>query len=153
MRAALYARVSTTDQTCENQLRELREYAVRRGVEAVEFVEHGVSGAKRSRPALDALLVQLRQRRFDVLVVWSMDRLSRSAAHAAALIEELTELGVTIVAMKQGLDTSTVTGRAFAQMSGIFAEIERENITRARESWPREGEGERQAARSRAGSD
>jgi DNA invertase Pin-like site-specific DNA recombinase len=94
----------------------------------VEFVEHGISGATRSRPALDQMLRDNRRRRFGAVVVWSIDRLSRSVAHAAGLIEELQEHDVTLIALRQGIDTSTTAGRAFAQMASIFAEIERENI-------------------------
>jgi putative DNA-invertase from lambdoid prophage Rac len=74
------------------------------------------------------MLRELRRRRFGAVVVWSVDRLSRSVAHAAALIEEFHEYGVTLIAIRQGIDTSTSAGRAFAQMASIFAEIERENI-------------------------
>ncbi len=78
-RVALYARVSTADQTCENQLLELRRYCEARGLEVVrEFVDHGVSGTKDRRPALDELLTDARRRRFDMLVCWRLDRLGRS---------------------------------------------------------------------------
>jgi DNA invertase Pin-like site-specific DNA recombinase len=75
IRAALYARVSTVDQTCENQLSELRSYAGARGWSAREFVDGGVSGAKESRPALDDLLRAARRRQVDTLVCWRLDRL------------------------------------------------------------------------------
>jgi DNA invertase Pin-like site-specific DNA recombinase len=128
-RVALYARVSTDDQTCENQLCELRAHvALRQWAPAREFIDHGISGAKRSRPALDELLRCARRRQIGVVLCWSLDRLSRSAAHAAALIDELHQLGVTIISVKQGIDTSSPMGRAFGQMAGIFAEIEREAI-------------------------
>jgi DNA invertase Pin-like site-specific DNA recombinase len=65
MKAAIYARVSTTDQTCENQLRELRAYCKARGLTATEFVDAGVSGAKESRPALEAMLREARRRKFE----------------------------------------------------------------------------------------
>ena len=72
MRAAIYARVSTSDQTCENQLRELRAYCEARGLTAIEYVDAGVSGARESRPALDALLKDARRRKFDLLMVWKL---------------------------------------------------------------------------------
>ena len=79
MRVALYARVSTTDQNCEMQLRELREYCERRGWEiAGEYVDTGWSGAKASRPQLDRLMKDGCQHRFDAVLVWKLDRFGRS---------------------------------------------------------------------------
>jgi DNA invertase Pin-like site-specific DNA recombinase len=80
-RAALYARVSTTDQRPDAQLDALRSYASARGLEAVgEHVDHGVSGAKARRPALDRLLAGARRRSFDVVVVTKLDRLAAACA-------------------------------------------------------------------------
>jgi DNA invertase Pin-like site-specific DNA recombinase len=75
MRAAVYARVSTTDQTTDNQLIELRRYVGERGWQLAEYVDEGVSGAKQKRPELDRLLKDARCRQLDVLIVWSLDRL------------------------------------------------------------------------------
>ena len=77
MRAALYARVSTGEQTADNQLLELRRYAEARGWAATEFVDEGWSGAKERRPALDRLLAAAKRCQFDVLVVLHLDRLGR----------------------------------------------------------------------------
>ena len=79
-RIALYARVSTTDQTLEPQLHALREYTHSRGLEAAEYLDHGVSGAKDRRPALDRLLADAKRRRFDIVAVTKLDRLARSEA-------------------------------------------------------------------------
>jgi DNA invertase Pin-like site-specific DNA recombinase len=73
MRCALYARVSTLDQQPANQLAELRRYAEARGWTAVDYVDHGVSGAKDSRPALDRLVKDAKRRKFDVVVAWKLD--------------------------------------------------------------------------------
>src|SRR5688500_7693386 len=89
LRAALYARVSTADQTCENQLLELHGYVAVRGWTATEHVDRGVSGAKDRRPALDQLVIDARRRRFDVLVVWRLDRLGRNLRHLVTILEEL----------------------------------------------------------------
>ncbi len=72
-RAAIYARVSTLDQEPENQLRELRRYVEARNWVGTEFVDRGVSGARDSRPALDALVKDARRRKFDVVVCWRLD--------------------------------------------------------------------------------
>src|ERR1700682_147272 len=90
-RVALYARVSTVNgqQDPEMQLRELREYAVRRGLEVIgEYVDHGVSGAKDSRPALNRLMTDAKQRRFDILLVWKLDRFARSLKHLVNALAE-----------------------------------------------------------------
>ena len=81
MRAALYARVSTSDQNCEMQLRELRQYAAARNWEiAGEYVDAGWSGAKANRPELTRLMQDVRERRFDAVLVWKLDRWGRSVA-------------------------------------------------------------------------
>ena len=87
-RAAIYARVSTPDQEPENQLAELRHYITARGWTAVEYVDHGVSGAKERRPALDRMIGDARRRRFDVLVCWRLDRLGRSLKHLVSRAEQ-----------------------------------------------------------------
>jgi DNA invertase Pin-like site-specific DNA recombinase len=128
MRAALYARVSTLDQEPENQLRELRTYAALRGWQAKEYVDHGVSGAKEFRPSLDALLKDARRRRFDVLVVWRLDRLGRNLRHLVLFLDELQALGVAFVTLGEGFDTSTPAGRLQLHILSAMAEFERARI-------------------------
>ncbi len=93
MRAAIYARVSTVDQEPENQLQDLRQYVEARGWTAQEFVDHGVSGTKDRRPALDRLVADARRRKVDTVVVWRLDRLGRSLKHLVTLLDELQALG------------------------------------------------------------
>src|SRR5437763_14163726 len=104
MRAAIYARVSTLDQEPENQLGELRRYIEARGWTATEYVDHGVSGAKEKRPALDRLTADAKRRRFDVLVCWRLDRLGRNLRHLVTLIEDLQSLGVAFISLGEGID-------------------------------------------------
>src|SRR6185295_8080392 len=99
MRVALYARVSTLDQTPENQLQELRRYCEARGWSAVEYVDQGVSGSKESRPALDSLIKDAKRRKFDVLVCWRLDRLGRNLRHLILLLDELHAVGVAFVSL------------------------------------------------------
>jgi DNA invertase Pin-like site-specific DNA recombinase len=129
MRAALYARVSTADQTCENQLLELRRYGEARGWQVYrEYVDQGVSGAKDRRPALDELIADARRRRFDVIVCWRLDRLGRSLRHLVTLLEELHAVGVGFISLGEGIDLSTPAGRLQLHILGALAEFERSRI-------------------------
>ncbi len=121
---ALYARVSTVDQHPEAQLHRLREYAAARGAEAVEFVDHGVSGRKDKRPALDKLLGAARRREVRAVVVVKLDRLARSVRHLTQLAEEFEALDVHLVVLDQSIDTGTPAGRLLFSMLGAIAEFE-----------------------------
>jgi DNA invertase Pin-like site-specific DNA recombinase len=126
-RVAFYVRVSTMDQNPETQLRELREYAERRGLTAREheYVDHGVGGTKARRPALDRMLGDARRRRFDVLLVWSCDRLARSTKHFLQVLDELDSCGVQFVSLREAFDTSGALGRAFLGIVAVLGEMER----------------------------
>src|SRR5207249_3244758 len=128
VRAALYARVSTTDQNIENQLTSLQAFAGARGWRAVEFVDHGVSGSKERRPALDALLVETRKRKIDVVACVKLDRLARSVRHLVTLTQELEALGVDLVVLDQAIDTTTPSGRLLFHVLAAIAEFERDLI-------------------------
>lgn len=127
-RIALYARVSTSGghQDPEMQLRELREYAERRGWEIAEiYTDTGVSGSKDSRPALNRLMADACQRRFDAVLVWKLDRFGRSLRHLVNSLAELEALGVAFVSLRDNLDLSTPSGRLTFQIIGAMAEFER----------------------------
>jgi putative DNA-invertase from lambdoid prophage Rac len=131
MRVAIYARVSTVDQTCDLQLRELREYVGRRGWETfAEYVDTGWSGAAVARPELDRLLRDARSRRFDAVLVWKLDRWGRSVAASVKSIQELASLGVRFIAVTQNIDTDDTNpmSRFLLHILTAFAELERELI-------------------------
>ena len=128
LRAALYCRVSTTGQTAENQWLALRSFAAARGWDAVEFVDHGVSGTREKRPALEALLAAVRARRVDVVACVKLDRLARSTHHLVTLAKELEALGVDLVVLDQAIDTTTPSGRLLFHMLAAVAEFERDLI-------------------------
>lgn len=130
-RAAIYIRVSTDQQTTDNQERELREVAARTGWEIVEvYRDQGISGAKGrdKRPAFDALCKDAARRRFDVVMAWSVDRLGRSLQDLVAFLSDLHALHVDLFLHQQGIDTTTPAGKAMFQMMGVFAEFERAMI-------------------------
>ena len=130
-RAAIYARVSTTDQTCEMQVRELREYAARRGWAINgEYVDTGWSGAKASRPELDRLMKDAGLRRFDAVLVYKLDRFGRSVKNCLDGIAALTAHGVRVLAVSHSSDTdhANPTARLLLHILASVAEIERELI-------------------------
>ena len=127
-KAAIYIRVSTTEQEIRLQENELREFAERRGWEYQIFTDRGQSGAKDSRPALNQLLQQLRRKKFDVVCVWALDRLARSLRQLLTISEECKALGVDLVSLKQNIDTTLPAGRLTFQILGSVAEFEREML-------------------------
>jgi DNA invertase Pin-like site-specific DNA recombinase len=131
MKAAVYARVSTTDQNCEMQLQELREYVARRGWAAAgEYVDTGFSGVKASRPALDRLMTAAARREFDCVLVWKIDRFGRSVLNLSQQLAALTSYGVRFIAVSQAIDTdaSNPSSRLMLTILAGVAEFEREII-------------------------
>jgi DNA invertase Pin-like site-specific DNA recombinase len=127
-RVAIYLRVSTVEQETDLQESELREYCERRGWEPILYRDKGQSGAKESRPALNDLLRDLRQRKVDVILVWSLDRLARSLKQLLAVSEECRALGVDLVSLRQNIDTTLPAGRLTFQVLGAVSEFEREML-------------------------
>ncbi len=128
MRAALYVRVSTLDQTPDNQLLELRRYVAARGWTAVEYVDHGISGSKDRRAALDQMVTDAKRRKFDVVVCWRLDRLGRNLKHLITLLDEMQALGVAFVSLAEGIDATTPAGKLQMHILGAIAEFERGRI-------------------------
>jgi len=131
LRVAIYSRVSTSHQTTENQRLELERVAALRGWEIVaSFTDDGISGAKGrlERPALDSLLKGATRRQFDLIAVWSVDRLGRSLQHLVETVNELHAVGVDLYVHQQALDTSTPAGKLAFSVFGALAEYERELI-------------------------
>ncbi len=128
-RVALYMRVSTVDQNPETQGIELRQFAKQRSYEIVqEYVDHGISGTKARRPALDQLLKDAHRRRFDVVLVWSSDRLARSTKHFLQVLDELSGLGIQFLSQREAIDTDGPLGRAIIVIVSAIAELERSLI-------------------------
>jgi len=112
-RAAIYLRVSTDEQTTENQERALREVAARSGHEIVAvYRDEGISGSKGrdKRPGFDAMHKDASRRKFDIVMAWSVDRLGRSLSHLLTIINSLRERKVAFRSLTEGMDTTTASG-------------------------------------------
>src|SRR6266478_8713145 len=130
-RVALYLRVSTSEQTVENQRRELEAVAARHDWQVVAvFRDQGVSGTKGRdrRPGYDRLCQSVARREFDQVAAWSVDRLGRSLQDLVAFLAELHAKRVDLYLHQQGIDTGTPAGKAMFGMLGVFAEFERAMI-------------------------
>jgi putative DNA-invertase from lambdoid prophage Rac len=147
-RAALYLRVSTDDQHPENQLPDLRRCAEQRGLLITEeYVDHGESGAKARRPALDRLMDDARRGRLDVVLCWSISRFGRSMVNSVLAMHELTVLGVALIFVQESIDTGSIVGRGIAALLAALAEQDleerrarvRAGISRARAAGKRWG--------------
>src|SRR3989344_8830181 len=114
MKVAIYLRVSTADQTTLNQEIELKSYCERNNYEIYKtYKDEGVSGIKTSRPQLDLMLQDMRNKLFDAIIVWKFDRLGRSTIHLLQVLEEMKSRGVRLIATSQNIDTSTDIGNFF----------------------------------------
>src|SRR5438552_7778890 len=127
-RVAVYARVSTGDQSCEPQLRDLREYVAARGWQAEEYTDVGVSGVRQRRPGLDRLLAAVKARRVDVVVVAAFDRFGRSVRHLVETLELFRHLGVEFVSLREQIDTGSPLGQALFTIIAAIAQLERSLI-------------------------
>ena len=127
-RAAIYVRVSTAEQDTGLQETELVQYVESRGWSYVVYRDKAQSGAKADRPALNRMMEDIRKRRLDVVVVWTLDRLARSLRQLLMIAEECQLLGVDLVSLRQNIDTTLPAGRLTFQILGAVAEFEREML-------------------------
>ena len=131
-KVAIYCRVSTStkDQTTENQLRELTAYCDRMGFEIVKVYEDEVSGAKtrEKRPAYNELCKDAFLKKFDVVIAWDVSRFGRSLKEFVSFLAEMDDKGIGVVAVKNGLDTSSSTGKMMMKMIGVMEEWNREML-------------------------
>jgi DNA invertase Pin-like site-specific DNA recombinase len=128
MIVAIYARVSTSDQSCDMQLHALREYVTRQGWQVFqEYVDTGFSGAVASRPRLDQLFRDARLQKFEGVLVWKLDRWGRSVAHSVKSIQELVSLGIRFLSPTESIDTGADSpmSKFLMHLFAAFAEMER----------------------------
>ena len=129
MKTAIYARVSTEEQTTENQSLVLEGVAKKMEWNVVETFTDVISGAKSKRQGLDALMKAVRRNEVDMVMVWDVSRLGRSLQHLVSLLEEFHAKKVELYFHQQGLDTTTPSGKAMFGMMGVFSEYERGMIS------------------------
>jgi len=128
-RIAIYARVSTDRQSTESQLNALREYAGKRAwAISKEYIDEGYTGSNTKRPAFNAMMADARKRKFDVLLVYKLDRLSRSLKDLITTLDDLKSMGIDFISYDNGLDTTTPTGRLIFNVVGAVAEFEKDII-------------------------
>ena len=128
MGVALYLRVSTSEQTTDNQRRELELACERHGWDiAAVYQDEGISGAKGrdKRPQFEALHKAIARREIDLVAAWSVDRIERSLPDLIAFLSDIHAAGIGLYLHQQGLDTTTGSGRAMFGMLSVFAEYER----------------------------
>jgi DNA invertase Pin-like site-specific DNA recombinase len=130
MKAVSYTRVSTLlGQDPENQLVPIRQLASSRNLEIIhDYIDHGISGAKERRPALDELIKDARAGKYKILVIYSIDRLARDTRHLLNLINELSHYGVNLISLRESIDFTTAIGQATLTILGAVAQLERELI-------------------------
>ncbi len=131
-KVALYCRVSTStkEQTTENQIRELKSYCERMDYEVVKIYEDEVSGAKsrESRPAYSELCKDAFLKKFDIIIGWDVSRFSRSLKEFVHFLSDMDERGIGVIAVKNGLDTSSSSGRMMMKLIGVLEEWNREML-------------------------
>ena len=130
-KVGIYTRVSTLDQTIDNQLIELRDHCSKMGWEVVkEYADEGLSGtlSRDKRPALNSLIKDAYRKRFDSVVCWDISRIGRSMKELILFLSDMKDKGVGICSVRQGFDTSTSMGEIMYQFVGILSSWEREMI-------------------------
>ena len=125
MKTAIYARVSTDEQTTDNQVLKLKQVAKRNGWDVEAVYADTISGAKSKRPELEKLMQSVMRKEVDIVMVWSVDRLGRSLQHLITLLSDIHSKDVDLYLHQQGIDTTTPSGKMMFQMLGVFSEFER----------------------------
>ncbi|MBT7902561.1 recombinase family protein [Candidatus Woesearchaeota archaeon] len=128
MNVAIYARVSTEEQTLEQQIEPLVNRCKAKGW-AYSVYSEKISGTKTNRQQLDVLMQAVRAGEYNAIMVYKLDRLGRSLKHLIQLVEEFNKKGVQFICLSPEVDTRTAQGMFFIQIIGAVAELERELIS------------------------
>lgn len=129
LRTALYVRVSTSNQSVEMQRADLLAYCAQRGFTIYrEYCDHGISGTKERRPALDELMGDARKRKFDAVIVWDFSRFARSTKYVITALDEFRHLGIEFISFRENVDTNSPLGKAMFTIVAAISELERNII-------------------------
>lgn len=128
-KVAIYCRVSKHEQNPKHQEKSLIKYAQNYGFTIYKIYTDYSSGAKQSRPSLNEMMFDLREKKFDVLLIWKLDRLGRSLKHLLNILNELEIRHIDLICTTQNIDTTNAMGKLFFHIAGAFAEFERELIS------------------------
>lgn len=121
---AIYARVSTSEQSCEIQVKELQDFALRRGWAVSVVFEEKMSGTTANRPQLKQLQKLVAERKIDIVLTWKLDRLFRSLRDLLTTLQHWSEVGVEFISLRDNVDLTTSSGRLMMQLLGAFGEFE-----------------------------
>ena len=126
MKVALLSRISTSDQSNESALEELKRVALNKGFDIYDVYEEVVSGAKgiEEREQLQRLLSDAKKGCFQAIYVWELSRLSRNLRNLINIIQELDDIGVTLYSLREGVSTDTHSGKMFISLLGIMSQWE-----------------------------
>ena len=128
-KAALYCRVSTNDQKTDMQLTDLRKFSSDRNLIIYnEYVDNGISGSIKKRPALDRLMSDAKKKKFDIILVWRFDRFARSSRHLVEALYTFRHLDIQFISYNENIDTGSPLGEAMFTIISAMAQLERDII-------------------------
>ena len=128
-KVALYARVSTQDQKTQMQINDLKKYSKERGFTIFnEYIDNGFSGSIKKRPALDSLMADASKKKFEIVLCWRFDRISRSSKHLVELLHTFRHLGIQFISYNENIDTGSPLGEAMFTIISAMAQLERDII-------------------------
>ncbi len=126
MKAVIYLRVSTGEQEIGMQEQSINQYCKINNIISIKtYKDVGVSGTKESRPGFDKMLQDMRDKKFDTIIVYKLDRIGRSLSHLVRLFEEFSKKNISFISVTQNLNTITPEGKMFLQMLMVLSEYER----------------------------
>lgn len=129
MKVGIYCRVSTLEQDATKQQAELQDFCKSKGWEVTKVYLDTISGATDSRPALNDLMIDAYNKKFEAVLIWKLDRLGRSVRHLIDVVHKFNLWNINLICKTQDIDTSTPNGKLFFYLFGAMAEFERELIS------------------------
>lgn len=127
--AAIYVRVSTEEQNPMLQVDELKNYASQQNLKVFKIYSDKISGTKSSRPQLIELMKDAKRNKFDVVIVWKLDRLGRSLSHLLKIVSYFSNWGIDFICTTQNIDTTSTHGKLIFHIMAALSEYERELIS------------------------